>query len=110
MILTLHTTPYRPIPPLACSRQYRKISLLVHPDKCKHSKASEAFEIIREAQRILLQDEERTKLLLNMLDIARGEIRKERKREVKRDTTVKVASLLHEQGKEGMAVSLAAGL
>jgi preprotein translocase subunit Sec63 len=25
-------------------KQYRKISLMVHPDKCKHEKASEAFE------------------------------------------------------------------
>jgi hypothetical protein len=25
-------------------KQYRKLSLMVHPDKCKHEKASEAFE------------------------------------------------------------------
>ncbi len=25
-------------------RQYRKVSLMVHPDKCKHAEAANAFE------------------------------------------------------------------
>jgi DnaJ family protein C protein 8 len=25
-------------------KQYRKLSLMVHPDKCKHSQAAEAFD------------------------------------------------------------------
>lgn len=25
-------------------KQYRKLSLMVHPDKCKHEKAAEAFD------------------------------------------------------------------
>lgn len=29
--------------------QYRKLSALVHPDKCKHAKANEAFHILKKA-------------------------------------------------------------
>lgn len=28
------------------SRQYKKLSVLIHPDKCKHEQASEAFQIL----------------------------------------------------------------
>lgn len=28
-------------------RQYRKLSLMVHPDKCQHERAREAFEGVR---------------------------------------------------------------
>lgn len=38
---------------------------------------------------------------MSMLNLARDEIRKERKRETKKDTTVKIASILHDKGKEG---------
>jgi DnaJ homolog subfamily C member 8 len=34
--------------------QYRKLSALIHPDKCKHPKASEAFLIVKKAQDDLL--------------------------------------------------------
>jgi DnaJ-class molecular chaperone len=31
---------------------YRKKSLLVHPDKCKHEKAQEAFDVLKKAQEV----------------------------------------------------------
>lgn len=44
-------------------KQYRKLSLLVHPDKCKHEKAQEAFDILARAQKDLLDEEKRGNLL-----------------------------------------------
>merc|ERR1719421_2216294 len=31
------------------TKQYRKLSILIHPDKCKHESASEAFQILAKA-------------------------------------------------------------
>jgi len=31
------------------TKQYRKLSVLVHPDKCKHEKAADAFQILKKA-------------------------------------------------------------
>ncbi|CAJ2642339.1 unnamed protein product [Trifolium pratense] len=33
-------------------KQYRKISLMVHPDKCKHPQAKEAFGALAKAQQL----------------------------------------------------------
>ncbi|KAG2484006.1 hypothetical protein HYH03_017173 [Edaphochlamys debaryana] len=82
-------------------KQYRKLSLMVHPDKCKHPQASTAFDILGEAQKELMDDEKREHLL-KWLDMARDEVRKERKKETKHDNLVRVASLLHEEGREGL--------
>ncbi|KAJ1608638.1 DNAj-like protein [Cryptosporidium canis] len=43
------------------SRKYRKLSLLIHPDKTRHEKAREAFETVRRAYEELQQAENRTK-------------------------------------------------
>ncbi|KAJ1612842.1 DNAj-like protein [Cryptosporidium canis] len=43
------------------SRKYRKLSLLIHPDKTRHEKAREAFETVRRAYEELQQAESRTK-------------------------------------------------
>lgn len=71
-------------------RQYRKLSLLVHPDKCTHPQAREAFEselvltlfgigliwcggvVLGEAQKFLMNEERRTQLSFG-LDVARGD-------------------------------------
>mmetsp|Transcript_34853 Transcript_34853/g.62682 ORF Transcript_34853/g.62682 Transcript_34853/m.62682 type:complete len:282 (-) Transcript_34853:337-1182(-) len=79
-------------------RQYRKLSLMVHPDKCDHPQASNAFEILGEAQKALLDDEKRASLL-KILNMARDEIRAERKKETKTDNAVKLASLLDDGGR-----------
>ncbi|KXZ44045.1 hypothetical protein GPECTOR_75g769 [Gonium pectorale] len=82
-------------------RQYRKVSLMVHPDKCKHPQASTAFDILGEAQKELLDDEKR-EMLLKILECAKEEVRKDRKKETKHDNLVRVASLLHEEGRDGI--------
>jgi DnaJ homolog subfamily C member 8 len=53
-------------------RQYRKVSLLVHPDKCKHPRAKDAFEVIGVANKELT-DDDRRKEVLHVLNLARGE-------------------------------------
>lgn len=82
-------------------KQYRKLSLLVHPDKCKHPQASAAFEILGQAQKDLMDEERRAELQVP-LDMAREQVRTERKKETKHDTAVRLASLLHEKGREGI--------
>eukprot|EP00195_Chlamydomonas_chlamydogama_P010477 CAMPEP_0202899082 /NCGR_PEP_ID=MMETSP1392-20130828/7414_1 /ASSEMBLY_ACC=CAM_ASM_000868 /TAXON_ID=225041 /ORGANISM="Chlamydomonas chlamydogama, Strain SAG 11-48b" /LENGTH=328 /DNA_ID=CAMNT_0049585175 /DNA_START=45 /DNA_END=1032 /DNA_ORIENTATION=+ len=82
-------------------RQYRKLSLMVHPDKCKHPQASAAFDILGEAQK-QLNNEERRAHLIGILDIAREDVRKERKKQTKHDSLVRVASMLNEAGREGV--------
>jgi DnaJ family protein C protein 8 len=79
-------------------KQFRKVSLLVHPDKCKHPQASAAFEVLGEALKQLSDDEHRT-FIDQVLSTAREEIRKERKKETKHDSLVRVASLLNEGGR-----------
>lgn len=82
-------------------RQYRKSSLMVHPDKCAHPQASAAFEALSQAQRDLLDEGFREGLMI-ALNHAREEVRKERRKEVKHDAAVRVASLLNEAGREGV--------
>lgn len=45
---------------------------MVHPDKCKHARAKDAFEVIGEAQKQLLDEEKRAKLSF-LLQHAKGE-------------------------------------
>ena len=52
-------------------RQYRKISLMIHPDKCKHPLATSAFEVLGNANQ-QLQDEEAVRELRHVLNLARG--------------------------------------
>ncbi|GLI71078.1 hypothetical protein VaNZ11_015996 [Volvox africanus] len=82
-------------------RQYRKLSLMVHPDKCKHPQAATAFDLLGEAQKELLDDEKRESLV-KVLEHAKEELRKERRKETKHDNLVRVASLLHEEGRDGI--------
>ena len=52
-------------------RQYRKVSLMVHPDKCKHPRAKDAFEVVGNAQKELM-DEEKRKHIIYLLNYAKG--------------------------------------
>lgn len=52
-------------------KAYRKASLLVHPDKCKHPKAQDAFEILGQAQQAL-NNEDKMKELKYVLTLAQG--------------------------------------
>ncbi|KAK9068113.1 hypothetical protein SSX86_012224 [Deinandra increscens subsp. villosa] len=76
-------------------KQYRKLSLLVHPDKCKHPKANEAFSALAKAQQLLLDPQER-EYLVNQINAAREELRAKRKKQLKKDTASKLKSLVDE--------------
>ncbi|CDJ44921.1 DnaJ domain-containing protein, putative [Eimeria tenella] len=45
----------------AIRKQYRKLSLLIHPDKCKHELAQEAFQIVNKAYEKLQEEGVRLK-------------------------------------------------
>ncbi|KAL6966760.1 hypothetical protein U1Q18_032553 [Sarracenia purpurea var. burkii] len=76
-------------------RQYRKISLLVHPDKCKHPQAKEAFGALAKAQQVLLDPQER-EYILNQVNAAKEELRAKRKKKLKKDNASKIKSLVDE--------------
>ncbi|KAG6415207.1 hypothetical protein SASPL_122612 [Salvia splendens] len=76
-------------------RQYRKLSLLVHPDKCKHPQAKDAFGALAKAQQLLLDQQERD-YILNQVNAAREELRAKRKKQLKKDTATKLKSLVDE--------------
>lgn len=87
--------------PEEVKKQYRKLSLVVHPDKCKHPNAKDAFDLLRAAQEWLL-DEARRAELHTVLDLAKEEVLKARAKEAKKDVTVKVAALIHDDGRQGV--------
>lgn len=82
-------------------RQYRKVSLAVHPDKCSHPRAKDAFELIGNAQKELLNEEKRTSLDF-LLNTAKEEVLKEWRKLAKKDAAVALASVLAEEGKRGI--------
>lgn len=76
-------------------RQYRKISLLIHPDKCHHPQAKEAFASLAKAQQLALDPEERG-YLLSQFNVARDMIRRERKKQMKKDNAANIRSMVDE--------------
>ncbi|KAF0914852.1 hypothetical protein E2562_032528 [Oryza meyeriana var. granulata] len=76
-------------------KQYRKLSLLVHPDKCKHPKAQEAFAALAKAQQLLLDPQERG-YILDQVIAAKEELRAKRKKELKKDSASKIKSQVDE--------------
>ncbi|KAI5575939.1 hypothetical protein POPTR_009G016700v4 [Populus trichocarpa] len=76
-------------------KQYRKLSLLVHPDKCKHPQAKEAFAALAKAQKLLLDEQERD-YVLTQVNAAKEELRAKRKKRLKKDTASKIKSLVDE--------------
>ncbi|KAL5151988.1 DnaJ subfamily C member 8 [Glycine soja] len=76
-------------------KQYRKLSLMVHPDKCKHPQAKEAFGALAKAQQLLLDQNERD-YILSQVNSAKEELRAKRKKQLKKDTASKMKSLVEE--------------
>uniref|UniRef100_A0A7N0U8H1 J domain-containing protein n=1 Tax=Kalanchoe fedtschenkoi TaxID=63787 RepID=A0A7N0U8H1_KALFE len=74
-------------------RQYRKLSLLVHPDKCKHPQAKDAFGALAKAQQLLLDSQER-EYIISQVNAAKEELRAKRKKQLKKDTASKLKSLV----------------
>jgi DnaJ family protein C protein 8 len=60
--------------------QYRKLSALVHPDKCKHPKANEAFHILKKALDDLMDPNYQDKYK-EIMPIARERVYKRRRAE-----------------------------
>lgn len=52
-------------------RQYRKLSVMVHPDKCTHPKASDVFDTLGQAQKDL-QNDDKWNELQYVFNLARG--------------------------------------
>ncbi|TPX36533.1 hypothetical protein SmJEL517_g01374 [Synchytrium microbalum] len=67
------------IDPKQVKLQYRKKSLLTHPDKSANPKASEAFEILKKSESTLTNDKEQTSGLLEMIKDARNSVFKQLK-------------------------------
>ncbi|KAJ4971654.1 hypothetical protein NE237_004753 [Protea cynaroides] len=76
-------------------KQYRKLSLLVHPDKCKHPQAKEAFGALAKAQQLLLEPQER-EYILSQVNAAKEELLAKRKKQLKKDNASKIKSLVEE--------------
>lgn len=53
--------------------QYRRKSLMIHPDKVKHDRAEEAFALLKKAE-LELEDEARVKHLLSIVEEAKVEV------------------------------------
>nr|KAJ3421229.1 hypothetical protein HK105_004158 [Polyrhizophydium stewartii] len=52
----------------AVKMQFRKRSLLVHPDKCPHPRAQEAFDALKKAEAAIMDTEKRRALLGHMFE------------------------------------------
>ncbi|XP_077224760.1 chaperone DnaJ-domain superfamily protein [Tasmannia lanceolata] len=76
-------------------KQYRKLSLMVHPDKCKHPQSKEAFGALAKAQQLLLEPQER-EYLLSQINAAKEELRAKRKKQLKKDNASKIKSQVDE--------------
>lgn len=64
-------------------KQFRALSLLLHPDRCKDPRASEAFTIVEQAHKTLL-DSEKKKVYLRIMREAKERAIFEREKENKR--------------------------
>ena len=40
-------------------KRFRMLSILVHPDKCKHERAPDAFHVLEQAYKTLIDPEKR---------------------------------------------------
>lgn len=64
--------PYAKPDAKAVKMQYRKKSLMIHPDKIKHERAEEAFAMLKKAESEL-SDEARVKFLMSVIEEAKVE-------------------------------------
>ena len=64
-------------------RAYRKLSLLVHPDKCKHKDAKAAFDALGQAQKLLLDEDFKRALDFNLQQARDSVLKNWKKRHVK---------------------------
>ncbi|XP_017985292.1 PREDICTED: uncharacterized protein LOC18590205 isoform X3 [Theobroma cacao] len=69
---------------------------MVHPDKCKHPQAKEAFGALAKAQQQLLDQQERD-YILSQVTAAKEELRAKRKKQLKKDTASNSKLLVDEE-------------
>ncbi|KAK6926506.1 Fantastic Four domain [Dillenia turbinata] len=78
-------------------KQYRKLSLMVHPDKCKHPQAKEAFaEELRAKRKKQLKKDNASKLK-SLVDEGKYEQQYEQSEEFQQQVKLKVQEILTEQ-------------
>lgn len=71
------------------NKAFRKISLMVHPDKCKHEHAKQAFDAIGQAQTLLSKEDFKKELDFN-LERAREDVMKAWRKETRNDVVLRV--------------------
>merc|ERR1719277_1129309 len=64
------------------TKQYRKLSVLIHPDKCKHEKAADAFQILNKAYNDT-KDPSYNDKYKDLLPMAKERVKKAREQENK---------------------------
>merc|ERR1711937_302611 len=74
-------------------KRFRKLSLLIHPDKSNHPRANQAFKCIQDALSEILDEQSRNELH-HILGLALEDVQKDRKKETAKDVTLKAADLL----------------
>ncbi|KAI7902873.1 uncharacterized protein BX663DRAFT_531040 [Cokeromyces recurvatus] len=85
--------PYTKPEPKTIKAIYRRKSLMIHPDKVQHEKAEEAFSLLKKAESEL-NDEERLKFLLTVIEEARVEVLRENGYKVKTGVVVKPPTII----------------
>lgn len=73
-------------------KRFRMLSILVHPDKCRHDKASDAFHLLEQAYKKLMDPEKRRNFQRVMRE-AKERVEYERKKENARRSTIGLDSL-----------------
>lgn len=68
-------------------KRFRMLSILVHPDKCRHEKASDAFHLLEQAYKQLI-DPEKRRIFQRVMREAKERVEYERKKENARRTTI----------------------
>jgi len=62
-------------------KKYKKLALLIHPDKCKHPKADEAFATLGKALKVL-EDSEKRAEFVQVMQFAEKKIEEELEKDV----------------------------
>ncbi len=61
-------------------KKFRMLSILVHPDKCKHERASDAFHILEQAYKALMDNDKR-RMYQRVMREARDRVEAARRKE-----------------------------
>ena len=64
-------------------KKFRMLSILIHPDKCRHERASDAFHLLEQAYKTLM-DHEKRRIYQRVMREAKERVEYERKKENQR--------------------------